>query len=64
MLSNTAEIENQPVDFPNFAVEKRTYKPDHFRIRDGHFVGRDGFVVPKDRGNIYGIRTSCRRNSA
>ena len=48
MTSNTVEIESHPVNFPSFSVEKRTYKPDPFTIRDGRFVGSDGFVVPKD----------------
>jgi len=53
MQSNTVEIENQPVNFPNFSVEKKTYKPDPFRIRDGHYIGSDGFVVPKDFEEFY-----------
>jgi hypothetical protein len=48
MTSNTVEIESHPVNFPNFSVEKRTYKPDPFTIKDGRSVGSDGFVVPKD----------------
>jgi len=27
MQSNTAETRNRPANFPNFSVEKRTYKP-------------------------------------
>ena len=46
MLSNTASAENQPVVFTNFPVEKRQSEP--FTITDGRYVGRDGFVVPKD----------------
>src|SRR5208283_1008003 len=53
MQSNTVEVENQPVNFPNFSVEKKTYKPDPFRIRDGHYIGSDGFVVPKDFEEFY-----------
>src|SRR6202795_3470955 len=48
MQSNTVEIESHPVNFPSFSVEKRTYKPDPFTVKDGRFVGSDGFVVPKD----------------
>jgi hypothetical protein len=48
MQSNTAEIRNQPVNFSSFSVEKRTYKPDPFTIKDSRSVGSDGFVVPKD----------------
>jgi len=44
MQSNTGAAENQPITFPNFSVEKS----DLFTIRDSHFVGHDGFVVPKD----------------
>ena len=45
MLSNTAEIRNQPV---SFSVEKKRCESDPFTIRDGRYVGSDGFVVPKD----------------
>ena len=48
MQSNTVEIESHPVNFPSFSVEKRTYKPDPFTIKDGRSVGSDGFVIPKD----------------
>jgi hypothetical protein len=46
MQSNTATVENQPVNFTNISVENR--KPDPFTIVDGHYVGHDGFVVPKN----------------
>lgn len=48
MQSNTVEIEYRPVNSPNCSVEKRAYKSDPFTIRDGRYVGSDGFVVPKD----------------
>lgn len=48
MQSNTVVIENQPANFLNFSIEKRTYKTDPFTIRDGRYVRSDGFVVPKD----------------
>jgi hypothetical protein len=48
MRSNTAEIGNQAVSFSDFHVEKDIYKSDPFTVRDGHYVGHDGFVVPKD----------------
>ena len=48
MTSNTVEIESHPVNFASFSVEKRTYKPDPFTVKDGRSVGSDGFVVPKD----------------
>ena len=53
MQSNTAVVENQPINFPNFSVEKRTYKPDPFTVRDGRYVGSDGFVVPRDFEEFY-----------
>lgn len=53
MQSNTVEVENQPVNFPNFSVEKKAYKPDHFTIKNGRYVGNDGFVVPRDFGEFY-----------
>ena len=46
MQSNTAAVENQPVNFTNFSVENR--KADPFTIVDGRYVGHDGFVVPKN----------------
>jgi hypothetical protein len=48
MQSNTAEIGNRPDSLSSFPVKKRTYKPDPFTIKDGRFVGSDGFVVPND----------------
>ena len=48
MQANTAEVANQPNNFPNFSVENRPHKSDPFTIKDGHYVGHDGFVVPKD----------------
>ena len=48
MTSNTVEIESRLVNFRSFSVEKRTHKPDRFRIKDGRYVGSDEFVVPKD----------------
>jgi hypothetical protein len=53
MQSNTAVVENQPINFPNFSVEKRTYKPDPFTVRDGRYIGSDGFVVPRDFEEFY-----------
>jgi hypothetical protein len=53
MQSNTVEVENQAVNFPNFSVEKKTYRSDPFRIRDGHYLGSDGFVVPSDFEEFY-----------
>jgi|SRR5579863_1803856 len=44
MQANTSKIANPTVNFYNFSVEKR----DPFSVRDGRFVGHDGFVVPKD----------------
>lgn len=53
MRSNTVEVENQPVSIFYFSVEKKTCKPDPFTIRDGRFVGNDGFVVPRDFDEFY-----------
>jgi hypothetical protein len=53
MTSNTVEIESHPVNFPSLSVEKRTYKPDSFTIKDGRSVGSDGFVVPKDFSEFF-----------
>ena len=46
MQSNTAAVENQPINFTNVSVENR--KADPFTIVDGRYVGHDGFVVPKN----------------
>jgi hypothetical protein len=53
MHSNTAAVENQPIRFLGISVEKKTYKSDPFAIRDGRWVGNDGFVVPKDFHEFY-----------
>jgi len=53
MQSNTVEIENQPVNSPNFSVEKKTYKSEPFTNRDGRYIGDDGFVVPRDFDEFY-----------
>ena len=53
MQSNTVEVESHPVNFPNFSVEKRTYKSDPFTIKDGRYIGSDGFVVPRDFAEFY-----------
>ncbi len=53
MQSNTVEIESRPANFPSLSVEKRTYKPDPFTIKDGHYVGSDRFVVPRDFDEFY-----------
>jgi hypothetical protein len=46
MLSNTATIEDQRITFAKFSVENQN--AERFTIRDGWYVGQDGFVVPKD----------------
>ena len=53
MQSNTAPVENRSINFPNFPVEKKTYKSDHFTISDGRCIGSDGFVVPSDFEEFY-----------
>jgi hypothetical protein len=49
MQSNTLEVENQTINFPNFSVEKC----DSFTFKDGRYVGSDRFVVPKNFGEFY-----------
>jgi hypothetical protein len=53
MLSNTVVVENQPINSPNLSVEKKTYKFDPFGVRDGRYIGSDGFVVPRDFDEFY-----------
>lgn len=45
MQRNTASVENQVINFPSFSVENR--KSDPFTTVAGHYIGHDGFVVPK-----------------
>jgi len=46
MLTNTEPLQNQPLKFANKTVENST--PDPFTMVDGHYIGHDGFVVPKN----------------
>jgi hypothetical protein len=46
MLINTEPVQNQPLKFANKPVENPTLDP--FTMVDGHYVGHDGFVVPKN----------------
>jgi len=46
MPSNTAAVPNRPVPFINFSVENP--EADPFTVLDGHYVGHDAFVVPKN----------------
>jgi hypothetical protein len=46
MQSNTVEVDSRPINFASISVENRT--PDPFTVIDGHYVGHDGFVVPKN----------------
>jgi hypothetical protein len=51
MQSNTVEVDKQPISFARIPVENRTSDP--FTVIDGHYVGRDGFVVPKNFDEFY-----------
>ncbi len=53
MQSNTASVANQPINFSNFSVQNRPYKADPFTIRDGRYVGHDGFIVPNNFDEFY-----------
>jgi len=46
MLTNTEPVQNQPLNFADKPVENPTLDP--FTMVDGHYVGHDGFVVPKN----------------
>jgi hypothetical protein len=48
MQSNTARLENQCVQIANFPKKTAKLEPEPFTVVDGHYVGSDGFVVPKD----------------
>src|ERR1035441_5492739 len=51
MQSNTVEVDSRPINFASISVENRT--PDPFTVIDGHYVGHDGFVVPKNFDEFY-----------
>jgi hypothetical protein len=53
MRANTVEIGVQTNKFSNISVEKTMCRCDPFEVRDGHYVGHDGFVVPKDFSEFY-----------
>jgi len=53
MQSNTPAVENQPINFSNFPIEKKAHKADPFTIRDARYIGNDGFVVPSDFEEFY-----------
>ena len=46
MLVDTEPVQNRPLKFANKPVENPTLDP--FTMVDGHYVGHDGFVVPKN----------------
>lgn len=48
MQSNTAKIRNQLVSFSSSSVEKKRCESNPFTIRNGRYLGSDGFVVPND----------------
>jgi hypothetical protein len=48
MQCNTVETKKRSVHFSNFSVGKEGRMSDPFSTRDGHYVGHDGFVVPRD----------------
>lgn len=51
MQSNTVAVENRTVNFASISVENGTSDP--FKVVDGHYVGHDGFVVPKNFEEFY-----------
>jgi hypothetical protein len=51
MQSNTAAVGNQGVNFASIPAENR--KSDPFTVVDGHYIGQDGFVVPKNFGEFH-----------
>jgi hypothetical protein len=53
MRANTVEIGVWADKFSDISVEKTPYHRDPFEIRDGRYVGHDGFVVPKDFNEFY-----------
>jgi len=53
MQANTAVVENQPVNFPDFSYENRTSKSGRYTKRDGRYVGGDGFLVPMNFNEFF-----------
>ena len=51
MQSNTAAVGNQDINFARFTVENR--KSDPYTTVNGHHIGHDGFVVPKNFDEFY-----------
>jgi len=47
-MLNTAIANDQPTFPMNLWVQEKQHKVDPFTIREGRYVGYDGFVVPKD----------------
>ena len=48
MQSNTARLDNQCIQITNFPKKTAKFEPKPFTVVDGHYVGSDGFVVPRD----------------
>lgn len=53
MQSNTVAVENPYINLPNLSVENQKGESDPFTVRDGRYVGNDGFVVPRDFEEFY-----------
>lgn len=51
MRANTASVADEPVNFSNFSVQIEGSDP--FTIRNGQYIGHDGFVVPKNFDEFY-----------
>jgi hypothetical protein len=53
MQSNTVAVQNSQINFAGLSVENQRGKFDPFTVRDGRYVGNDGFVVPRDFEEFY-----------
>jgi hypothetical protein len=53
MRANTVETDCRAVKSGNISVEKNLYRCDPFEVKDGRYIGHDGFVVPKDFNEFY-----------
>ena len=52
MQSNTVAVENPHISLPNLSKNQKG-ESDLFTVRDGRYVGNDGFVVPRDFKEFY-----------
>ena len=48
MQNNTVAFQNSQINFDGLSVENQSGKFDPFTVKDGRYVGSDGFVAGAD----------------